>query len=79
MWLKPGNMNMWFPTPLVTEPLALQAGTVTYIGEFRSVGCANVSIRNSALHRERDLEKLKEVSPGIDVSAIRVVYPALRQ
>jgi hypothetical protein len=56
---------------MVTKPVVVEGGEVTYVGEFRDVGCStkNMVIRNNS---ERDLRRVKLYKPSLDLSRVRV-------
>jgi hypothetical protein len=56
---------------MVTKPVTVQGGEVTYVGEFRDVGCSvkNMVIRDSST---RDLQRVKLYKPSLDLSRVRV-------
>jgi len=56
---------------MVTKPVTILGGEVTYVGEFRDVGCSTKSmvIRDSSA---RDLQRVKAYKPELDLGRVRV-------
>ena len=56
---------------MVSKPVTVEGGEVTYVGEFRDVGC---SVKSMVIHDSstRDLQRVKLYKPTLDLSRVRV-------